>query len=156
MCFRQDAEFQFFTDLAVGNQVFDGYCPWQNRQSGCPAYRRVCDHSLSEDSPLSAGREGTVSVAHMADLKGSSGKTTCSETGVARKIRLQREIRGCIYSTFHAPGGDRVCRNSYENHRTGNEGTDSRRQQHLPELQAADQHQRCRADHGHCDALFDA
>ena len=26
----------------------------------------------------------------------------------------------------------------------------------LPELQAADQHQRCRADHGHCDALFDA
>ena len=34
--------------------------------------------------------------------------------------------------------------------------THSRRQQHLPELQAADQHQRCRADHGHCDALFDA
>ena len=92
LCFRQDAEFQFFTDLAVGNQVFDGYCPWQNRQSGCPAYRRVCDHSLSEDSPLSAGREGTVSVAHMADLRAHLAKQRVAKLVLLEKLDYKEKF----------------------------------------------------------------
>ena len=155
MCFRQDAEFQFFTDLAVGDQVFDGIARGKTDRVDA---RRIAEYAITHyrkialylpaEKELCQLRTWLILRAHLAKqrvaklvlLEKLDYKEKFADVSIQRSM-LQEEI---VYAEAHMKTIERE----------------------MQELIAADsnicrnykllKHQRSRSDHGHCDALFDA
>ncbi len=91
---------EFFTDLAVGNQVFDGYCPWQNRQDDAGVCT-ICDHSLSEDSLLSACKKKLCQLRTWLILRAHLAKQRVAKLVLLEKLDYKEKFTDVSAQHFH-------------------------------------------------------